>query len=93
MYLLISSVIANIVLEKLEETCINTLHKKPTTYKQYVDDIFLIHDKDAIENLTKTFNNFHKKLKFTIEKEVNNTIHSLDVSVIKNITTNKIITN
>jgi hypothetical protein len=54
-------------------------------YYRYIDDILIIynsHETD-IENTLYEFNNIHPNIKFTIEKEVNNTINFLDLSISK----------
>jgi predicted transcriptional regulator len=72
----------------LQFTECNNIHEVLTKYKItgyviYVDDVLLIHDEELTHvNLTlQEFNNIHPKLQFTIEKEQNNKINFLDVTI------------
>ena len=54
--------------------------KQSTYYRRYVDDIFAIFDcEDDANNFFTYLNSKHPNIKFTIEREVNNTIAFLDV--------------
>jgi nucleoside-specific outer membrane channel protein Tsx len=55
-------------------------------YYRYVDDILIIYNTRItnIDNTLNIFNNIHPKIKFTIEKEINNKINFLDLSIEKN---------
>jgi len=79
----ISSVIAQLVLEDLENNIIPKLNFQPTLYKRYVDDCLIILPKNKIEYITEQFNSYHHKLQFTVEKEINNSINYLDVTIIR----------
>jgi hypothetical protein len=54
-------------------------------YHRYVDDILLIYNEDItnINNTLEQFNQIHPNIQFTIEKEKNNTINYLDISITK----------
>jgi hypothetical protein len=54
-------------------------------YYRYVDDIILVYKKQItdINNRQKQFNEINPKLQFTIEKENDNVINFLDVTVIR----------
>jgi hypothetical protein len=80
----VSPVIANLVMEHLEETVLSNLTFKPLLYLRYVDDIFCIAKKTDIETIHNNFNSFHKKLQFTIELETNNSIPFLDLNIARN---------
>lgn len=86
----ISSVIAQIVMEDLEENVINNLTFDLPFYQRYVDDSFAIIHKDHYPELLERFNNYHPKLQFTIELEKNNRLNFLDMTLIKNEKNNKI---
>jgi hypothetical protein len=47
----------------------------------YVDDTFIIIDEEEAENTLMLFNDFHRKMKFTIEYEDHKKIRFLDVQV------------
>ena len=53
---------------------------KPVHYRRYVDDIFaLFRSPDRLEKLTNYLNSKHKNIKFTYEKESNNSLPFLDI--------------
>lgn len=76
-----SSWFADIVLEKLENNCLNVLNNNILRYFRYVDDCFLIIKKDKILDAIDTFNNYNNQLQFTYEVESDNCINFLDISI------------
>ncbi|XP_053685905.1 uncharacterized protein LOC128735447 [Sabethes cyaneus] len=83
----LSPVIANLVMEKLEQHCIAELEKKNinlTTYRRYVDDCFCVATEEQINEILATFNSFHNRLQFTIEMEANKSIKFLDMMLTRN---------
>lgn len=89
----LSPTIADIVLDKLLKVTVEDLNRqniKISFLTKYVDDLFAIIKKDDEETILKTFNNYHKRLKFTIEKEQNNELPYLDMKLHRD--GNKIIT-
>ena len=53
---------------------------KPVYYRRYVDDIFaLFRSLDHLEKFTNYLNSKHKNIKFTYEKESNNSLPFLDI--------------
>jgi len=83
MGLSISSLLADIVLEDLEKHCIKNLAFDIIFYYRYVDDIILCLPDENTIDILNSFNNYHHKLKFTIEKEIDNQISFLDLKLIK----------
>jgi len=79
----LSPILADIVMEDLEVNCLQKMEFKIHTYYRYVDDIFLIIPESKIENVLKTFNEYHPRLKFTHEIENNNSISFLNTLVIR----------
>jgi len=79
----LSPILADVVMEDLEMHCIKKLDFEIHTYYRYVDDIFLIIPKTKVESVLKMFNNYHPRLKFTHEMEMNNTLSFLNTSVIR----------
>jgi hypothetical protein len=80
----ISSVIAQLVLEDLEETIIPQLNFNLPFFYRYVDDCILAIPRDKADYILKKFNSYHPKLQFTIEIEENNQINFLDVTLHNN---------
>ena len=91
----ISPLFADIVMEDLETDCLNrlkhTYNCTPLFYFRYVDDTILCVKKDHVDTLLQTFNSYNEHLKFTHEIEENNSIHFLDITLIRN--NNRIMTN
>jgi len=87
----LSPILADIVLDDLETWCLQKLDFSIHTYYRYVDDIFMIIPATKLLSVLDVFNNYHPRLKFTYEVEVNNNLNFLDVSVIR--MNGKLITN
>jgi hypothetical protein len=77
----ISSVIAQLVLEDLEESMLNNLNYPIPFFYRYVDDCITAIPKDKIDDILKHFNSYHKKIQFTIEIENQNKINFLDTTL------------
>jgi len=77
----LSPILADIVLDDLETSCIQKLDFNLHTYCRYVDDIFMIIPATKLAIVLDIFNNYHHRLKFTYELEVNDSLNFLDVSV------------
>ena len=61
-------------------------------YKRFADDILLVVKKDNRNKVLDTFNNYHPKIKFTLETENDNKISFLDLEITR-IEDNYILTN
>lgn len=79
--ILISSLIANLVMVHIECEVIKSLTVKPVFFNKYVDDNIICILVDKIEEILHELNKYHYKLKVTIEKDKNNTINFLDISI------------
>lgn len=80
----LSSVIADIVTDRLLDVTLKQLPFSPTLLVKYVDDIFAIVPINSIDTTLKCLNKFHHKLQFTVELEEDGRIPYLDVMVIRN---------
>lgn len=91
----ISPILADIVMDDLETACLNQLKTElnitPLFYYRYVDDILLCIEKDRILDVLTVFNSYDNHLEFTYEREKNNVINFLDLTLIRQ--QNHIITN
>jgi len=65
----LSPIVADIVMQDLETECINKFDFQLTFYFRYVDDMILAAPSDKIDMILKSFNNYHERLKFTVEHE------------------------
>ena len=80
----ISSTIAQIVMEYLEESVLQKLNYNVIFFKRYIDDCLLAIPEDKLTQILTDFNNFHPKLQFTAEAKKNNKINFLDLTIIRN---------
>lgn len=79
----LSSVVANLVLEDLEQMKLNECQFTIPMYKRYVDDIIAVIPENKENTLLTIFNTYHQRLQFTIEKEENKEICFLDFRLIR----------
>jgi len=87
-----SPLIANIYMEWFEERAIESATQKPKLWLRYVDDTFILWDKndDELQDFLQHLNSLRPSIKFTMEKEENNRLPFLDVMVKKKTTTFKL---
>jgi len=62
----LSPVIADLVMWDLETVCLNKINCQLTLYYRYVDDIVMAGPSDKIDLILTTFNEYHERLKFTL---------------------------
>ena len=79
----LSSVIANLYMEHLEENALRTSPLPPRLWLHYVDETFVIwpHEQDELQRFHDHLNGQHPNIKFTIEHEKENKLASLGVLV------------
>ena len=78
--------LANIFLSYYENKWLHDCpnHYKPTYYRRYVDDTFLLfHNSSQIPQFLHYMNQQHPNIKFTSETEDNNQISFLDINIVK----------
>jgi len=66
-------------MQDLEKHVLSSLKIKLPIYYRYVDDNLLAAPEDDINDIFETFNNYHNRLKFTIEYESNHCLSFLDL--------------
>jgi len=83
-----SSILSEVYLQYTENTtiCELLIKHKVEGYFRYVDDILVIYkdNKTNIHRVLEDFNNLVPSMKFTLEKEQNNKINFLDITITKN---------
>ena len=77
----VSVIIANLVMENVEEEAMSTFLNPPKFWRRYVDDTFVIIKKTEVDEFHNHINNIEASIKFTTEHETNNSIPFLDVCV------------
>ncbi|XP_014672559.1 PREDICTED: uncharacterized protein LOC106813029 [Priapulus caudatus] len=82
----VSQIVANLYMEDLEQTAINTAseHIKPRFWKRYVDDILAVVTKGSTRILDDHLNSIHTSgnIQFTSEVMGNNSIPFLDTKIV-----------
>ena len=83
MGLSLSVVLANAYMEHLEEPVLNTAVSKPTIWRRYVDDTFIIwkHGEESLDLFHQHLNSFCPEIQFTVERENDRQLPFLDVLV------------
>ena len=79
----LSPVVANIFMEELEETALVTCDFAPKLWLRYVDDTFVVwqHGENYLTEFLEHLNGLHRRIDFTMEKEVSGKLPFLDVLV------------
>ena len=78
---LVSVVVANLVMEDVEERAIDSFGQPPRVWKRFVDDTFVILDKTTVDKFFTHLNQIQTSIKFTMEGEKDNCISFLDISI------------
>ena len=74
-------VVADLVMEDVEERAIKCFGQPPRICKRYVDDTFVVLDKSNLDPFFAHINGIESSIKFTMEKEEDGSICFLDVSL------------
>ena len=79
-----SGFLAEFVMQHFEKVTLPKLPYVLRIYKRYVDDSFAVIPCDMIDETIRIFNEYHPRLQFTCEKEVNASINFLDLTISRN---------
>jgi hypothetical protein len=79
----LSPIIADLVMQDLEAKALERIEIRLPFYFRYVDDIVMAVPNDLIDFTLTTFNSFHPRMQFTLERG-GEKIDFLDVTIIKN---------
>ena len=77
----LSPIIANMVMEEIEQTALNTYLKLPFFWSRYVDDVYAIEEKTEVEPFHDYLNTISTSIKFTKVFEKSGQLVFLDASV------------
>ncbi|XP_078384100.1 uncharacterized protein LOC144666557 [Oculina patagonica] len=77
----VSPVVANLCMEEIEETAINSTPVPPKIWKRYVDDSFCVIKKNAVASFHDSLNSIDPHISFTIEHESNGQLSFLDTLI------------
>lgn len=75
----LASVLADITLDDLMDTVMTDINTSVTYVKKYVDDFFAIIETTMLNTILSKLNNYHKKIQFTMELEVDHSLPFLDI--------------
>lgn len=79
----LSPILAKILMSSIVDWILPRLTIKPKMLALYVDDSFWIVKGSEVDHILSLLNSYHPKIKFTVEKETNEHINFLDVTVIR----------
>jgi hypothetical protein len=80
----VSPILANLVMEYVEDEILGRLDFIPPFFFRYVDDIITAVPETKVNQVLDEFNGFHERIKFTLEVERNDALPFLDLLVIRN---------
>ncbi|XP_046605015.1 uncharacterized protein LOC124297747 [Neodiprion virginianus] len=78
----LSPILSDLVLDDLEQYCLNKLDFKPSFFFRYVYDIITAVPSHKVAEMLSVFNSCHPRLQFTSDLESNHQISFLDVLII-----------
>jgi len=78
----LSPIVADIVMQDVENRALSSLNFRPSFYFRYVDDISCAIPLESLDHMLDVFNNIHPRLQFTFEVGRDNKLDFLDVSLI-----------
>lgn len=78
-----SPILAKILMTRIIEFTLTRIPSMPRTLALYVDDSFWILRWTQVEKVLGVMNSYHKKIKFTVEREEDQSINFLDVTIIR----------
>ena len=77
----VSAVIANLVMEDVEQRALASSPVKPLFWRRYVDDVISAVSKNEVENLLSHLNSGEPSIQFTVEREKDRRLSLLDLNV------------
>ena len=77
----VSPAVAILCVEAIEESAISSMRVPPQNLKRYVDDSFVIVEKDCVPEFQDKLNSIDPMISFTMEKEDSQQISFLDTLI------------
>jgi hypothetical protein len=79
----LSPIISNIFVEHFEKLALDLVQYKPSLWLWYVDDTFVVwlHGPEQLQNFLSYLNSLRPSIQFTMEKQSDSAIPSLDILV------------
>ncbi|XP_064465322.1 uncharacterized protein LOC135376776, partial [Ornithodoros turicata] len=82
----VSVTLANLVMEHIEETAMGRFSRPVKFYRRYVDDTFVILDRNHVEEFHSVLNSIESSINFTYEVEQGGKLPFLDICVCRDST-------
>ena len=79
----VSVVVANLVMEDIEQKALSTFHTPPRFWKRYVEDTCTILPGDLVNSFHSHLNSIDNNIQFTVEKELDGQLPFLDILLIR----------
>jgi len=76
----LSPIVVDLIMRDLKENVLNSLNIRPVLYYRYFD-ILLSASEEEIHIILNKFNDYHHRLKFTLETEANRSLSFLDITL------------
>ena len=80
----VSPILADLVIQDIEETVMKSFKKYIYFYGRFVDDSYILVNKDKLDLVFNSFNSVNNRINFTCELEKEQKLNFLDILVIKN---------
>ena len=80
----VSVVVANIVMEHIEDLALSTSPVPTIFWKRYVDDVVMAIPADRVDDMLANINSINHNIQFTLEREEGHVTSFLDVSIMHN---------
>ena len=77
----VSVVVANLFMEDLEQTALQSFPHPVKVWKRYVDDTFVVIESDRVDSLHDHLNRQNADISFTVERENDGVLPFLDVMI------------
>ena len=77
----VSVIVAELVMEYVEQKALKSFEKRPRFWKRYVDDTLMVVQKNVIEKFHRHLNSMEPSIKFMVEMEASGQIPFLDVLI------------
>ena len=79
----VSAIVANMYMEHFKEFALRTALERPRVWKRYFDDTCCIIRKETVDRFLKHLNNIRNSIRFTMEKEKDNSLPFMDTLLMR----------
>ena len=79
----VSVVVANLVMENIEDRALSSFHTPPRFWRRYIDDTCTVLPQGLVTSFHEHLNSIDKNIQFTVEKESSGQMPFLDVLLMR----------